>query len=364
MVVLAALAASGSACNLRPAAATVDGTTISRADLDAQLSQISQSPYAQCALQLQGVNLPTPLTGVGDFTVNSSFATFELSTLVLERLVDDDLARRHQAVTASDLSAARSDFVAQLTPSGSSSSTCPGSVVGARLVGLLPPAFVDDQVHFLAAQERLASVIGHVDVSQGALQRYYQAHTSMFDEVCLSDIAVETQAQAQSIHDAIANGSATFASEAQQSSIDTQTAPQGGAIPCVPSSQIVNSVILGAIAGLAPGQISQPVFEPQSGAGSGSGVWFVLEVDGRPQVPFAQAEAQIRQQLLSAQNAVVSAEFARITHGASVDVDPRFGSWAPSQGVRPAATPPASSLLSPGADQSGGAALGVSGAAS
>ncbi|MHB8682071.1 MAG: peptidylprolyl isomerase [Acidimicrobiales bacterium] len=355
---LAALAGATSACQVGPTAATVGGSSISRSTLDDQLSQISNSVYAQCALQLQGVNLPTPLSGVGDATVNANFASFELSTLVLEQLIVGDLARRHQAVTSADLASARTDLAAQLTPSAASASPCPGAVSGRRLLGLLPPAFVGEQVRFLAAQERLAAVLGHVDISTPALQRYYQSHPTEFDEVCLSDIAVQSQSQAQSVHDAIASGSTTFGAAAQQSSIDTQTAANGGVIPCVPSSQIVNSVILGAINGLSPGQISQPVFEPQTGGGAG-GVWFVLALDGRPQVPFDQAQSQIRQQLLSAQNTVVSAEFSRITHRADVVIDPRYGSWNPQQGVRPPAPPRSTWLLSPAADQSGGSALGL-----
>lgn len=346
LVALVALAAAGTACDLSPPAATVGSSTISRSQLDDQLSKIVGNSYAQCALQLQGVNIAGPVTGAGDDTVTSSFSTFELSTLVLERLVEQDLARRGKRVTAADVSAARADFVSQLTPTTSAS---PCGLAGQILVSKLPSGFADEQVRFLAAQERLAEVIGHVDVSPTALRSYYDTHATQFQEICLSDIAVQAQTQAQQIHDAITGGSATFENEAQQFSIDSQTAQGGGRIPCVPSSQIVNTVILGAIAGLAPGQVSQPVFEPQ--ATGGSGVWFVLRVDGRPQVPFGQAEPQIRQQLLSAQNPAVSAEFTRITRHADVVVDPRFGSWSAAQGVRAPVTPKASLLLSPSADQ-------------
>jgi hypothetical protein len=360
-VALVAAGAAGTACGLVPPAASVQGATVSRHQLDTELSEISQSPYAQCALTLQGVNLPSTLSGAGDDTVSSTLASFELSTLVLERLVETDLARRGHPVTAADLQAARVDLVSQLTPGAGSPSPCPNGVVGQQLVDRLPATFRADQVGFLAAQEQLAVTLGHVDVSRPALLAYYRAHPSEFQELCLSDIAVQSQAEAQSIHDAIASGAATFASEAQQDSIDTQTAPNGGQIPCVASSQVVNSVILGAIAGLAPGQISAPVFEPNASA-TGGGVWFVLELDGRPVVPFAQAEAQIRERLLSAQNAAVSAEFTRLAEAAHVTVDPRYGTWTAARGVQPPKAPPAADLLSRSADLSPGApAAGAAG---
>jgi hypothetical protein len=348
LVVAGALAAG---CDLSPPAATVQGASVSRSQLDAVLSEISQNPYAQCALALQGVNLPATLSGAGDDTVSSALGSFELSTLVLEKLIDTDLARRGHPVTASDTSAARADLVSQLTAGSGSASPCPNGVDGQALVNRLPATFRADQVAFLAAQEQLAVTLGHVDIGPAALLAYYRNHSAQFQELCLSDIAVQSQAQAQSIHDAIASGSATFATEAQQNSIDTQTAPNGGQIPCVPSSQVVNSVILGAIAGLKPGQISVPVFE-QNASASGGGVWFVLELNGRPDIPFSQAAPQIRQQLLSAQNTVVAAEFSRLAKTAHVDVDPRYGTWTAAQGIQAPKTPPAADLLSRSADLS------------
>jgi len=333
----------GAACDISPPAATVGKTTITRSQLDAQLSQVSTNSYAQCALELQGISLPSPLTGSGDDTVSSTFASFELSTMVLGRLVDGDLAARHQSVIPADIDAARADFAAELTPSSQSSSPC--GLSGPALVARLPRAFVDQQVRFLAGQERLAVAVGHVDISDAALRAYYQSHASQFQEICLSDIAVTDQAKAQQIHDAIANGSASFATEAQQASIDTSSAPNGGQLGCVASSVVVNSVILQAIAGLAPGQLSKPTFEPPTNGSMG--VWFILRLDGRPLVPFDQAAPQIRQQILSGENALVSAEFTHITRHADVVIDPRYGSWSSTQGVRPPLTPKPADLLAP-----------------
>jgi hypothetical protein len=363
---LSLVAAVSAACNASPPAASVQGTSVTRSQLDSLLSEISQNAYAQCALELQGVNLPQSLTGAGQDTVSSDLASFELSTLVLQRLVDQDLARRGHPVTTADVTNARADLASQLTPGASNPSPCPGGLGGQQLVARLPGAFRSQQVSFLAAQEQLLITLGHVSVSRSTLAAYYAAHPAQFQEVCLSDVAVQTQAQAQAIYTAITSGAASFAAEAEQNSqnsIDSQTAADGGQIPCVPSSEIVNSVILGAIVGLAPGQISPPVFENTSATGGSGGVWFVLELDGRPGIPFSQAEPQIRQQLLSAQNAKVTAEFGRITKSAHVTVDPRYGSWSPAQGILPPKTPPAVDLLSRTADvpAGSGAASGVSG---
>lgn len=349
LAALAGLAALGTACDLVPPAATVSGVTVGRSQLDSLLSEITQSAYAQCALQLQGVNLPTPLTGAGDYTVSSQLASYELSTLVLGRLIDRDLARRGHPVTASDLSDAQTDFVAQLTPAAGSTSPCPGQITGQSLASRLPAGFRTQQVQFAAAEDQLAITVGHLDVSPGALLAYYRAHPSQFQELCLSDIAVDTQAQAQSLRAAIVSGSSSFAAEAEQNSLDTETASDGGQIPCVPASEVVNSLIVSAVAGLSPGQVSQPVYE--SSSTSGGGVWFLLEVNGRPDIPFSAAESGIRQQLVSAEEPAVSAELGRLAKVAHVTVDPRYGRWSATEGVTPPSTPPAKDLLSSTADQ-------------
>lgn len=352
LAALAALGALGTACDLVPPAATVSGSTVSRSQLDSLLSDVAHSPYAQCALELQGVNLPTPLTGAGQDTVSSELAAYELSTLVLGRLIDADLARRGQAVTAADLSAARADLVAQFTPTSGATSPCPGQIAGETLYGRLPSGFRQDELAFSAGEDQLAVTLGHLDVSPAALYAYYQAHPADFQELCLSDIAVASQSQAASLRQAIVSGASSFAAEAEQSSLDSSTAADGGQIPCVPSSEVANGVITSAIAGLSPGQISQPVFDSSASA---SGVWFLLEVDGRPSIPFSQAQTQIREQLLSAENSAVSARLGRLAKAADVSVDPRFGTWSSAEGVTPPRTPPATDLLSSAADQPSGA---------
>jgi parvulin-like peptidyl-prolyl isomerase len=347
---LAGLAAAGTACDLSPPAATVAGTTVTTSELDAQLSAIAGSPFAQCTLQLQGVTISPQ--GAGEQTVSSSLSSFVLSTLVLQRLVESDLARRGHPVTAADLAAARRDLASQL--SSSSTGTSPCSVSGAQLVDRMPGAFRDQQVQFLADKERLGQTLGKVDLSQASMLAYYRAHPTDFQELCLSDIAVQTQAQAQQIHDAIASGSTAFAAAAQQSSLDSGTAANGGQLPCVASSQITNPVITSAIAGLTPGQITPPVFD-QAATPGGNGVWLVLQLDARPTVPFATAQPQIRSQLLAPTDSLVSAEFSRLVVRAKVTVDPRFGKWSAAQGVQPPTPPPSSLLLSP---TSGSAASG------
>jgi hypothetical protein len=359
LVGLFLLGVAGTGCDVSPPAATVDGATITQSKLDAQLSDVAQNQYARCAVELQGASLPSSLTGAGGSTVSAELASYELSTLVLGELVAQDLARRHHSVSASELSAATEDLVAQFESSTTSTtSPCPAQVTGRQLLVALPREFSSEQVRYLADEEQLAVAVAHLDLSASALERYYSTHPSQFAEVCLSDIALSSQAQAQFILSAVSSGAATFAGEARQSSTDTQTAHNGGAIPCVASSEVQNPTILSAIASLVPGQISQPV---EATTSSGGTVWLLLQVNARPEMPLAQVRSQIRLMLLSGQSAELTREIDRITSRARVTLDPRYGSWSRLRGVKPPVPPAAKYLLSPGADQPVGSSLSLGG---
>jgi PPIC-type PPIASE domain len=341
-----ALCILGSACDASPPAATVNGATITQSQLNSQLSAISQSAYVRCALELQG-SIPNSVQGAANDTVSTELASDELSTMIIEELLSQDLSGLHRTVGASDLDAARADFEARLEPTPQEGGTSPCGYGGRQLDEHLPAAFSALQVRYLAEQEQLAASLGHLDLTTQALERYYFSHAANFAEVCLSDIAVTSQSQAQSIAQQIASGTTTFADAARKISIDTSTAANGGAIPCVPASEIQNSSVLSAIDGLGAGQVSRPVQETSS---TGAPVWLLLQVSGRPEVPFSQAEPQIRQDILASQSSELSKEFHAIAKTAQVYVDPRFGTWSHLRGVVPPVPPASRYVLAPSAN--------------
>ncbi len=343
---LAALSLLGTGCDVSPPAATVNGTTITQSQLNSQLSLVVDNAYARCVIELQG-NVPSSLEGVGGSTVSSQFASYQLSTMVLDRLVSQDLARRRVTVGSDDLASARVDLASQLQPSSSSGGTSPCGLAGSQLLQHVPSSFASRQIEYLADEEQLAAALGHLDLSGTGLLSYYSSHASQFAQVCLADIAVTSQSQAESIRNAVVSGSVPFATEARQNSIDVQTAQNGGGIPCVLSSQIQNAQILSAIASLGPGQVSQPISEAQQTGGT---VWLLIEVTGTPELPFTEAVSQIRQTLLSSQDSKVSSEFDKITADAHVTVDPRYGTWSHLRGVSPPVPPASKYVLSPSAD--------------
>ena len=348
VLVFAGICVATSGCDLSSPAATVNGVSITRAELDARLSNALESRYARCVLELQGGSFPSSVTGVGGSTVNSQLATYELSALVLNELISQDLGRRHRPVTASALSAARQDLVAELGASSSANSACPSRVTAGQLLRRAPSDLSSQEVGFLAELEQLVVAVTHLNLSTAALHRYYFLNSSDFAEVCLSDISVSSQAQAQSILGDVSAGSATFAAEARQSSTDTQTAQEGGDLGCFPSSELQGSPILPGISSLVPGQVSQPI---ETTDASGGTIWLLIQLNARTVKPFAQVTSQIRLMLLGGQNAAVSGELSRIIRRAQVTVDPRYGTWNGLKEVMPPVSPPGKDLLSPSADQ-------------
>jgi parvulin-like peptidyl-prolyl isomerase len=354
---LAALGTVTTGCDVSPPAATVNGSTITQSQLDSQLSDIVNNQAARCALDLQG-NLPSSLQGVGDGTVSTQLVSYELSTLVLGDLVSQDLTRRHVAVTSSATSSARDDLENELEPSTTSGQSSPCGLTGRQLFERLPLAFSNQELGFLTNEEELAVTLGHLNLGTSSLKRYYATHPSDFAELCLSDIEVSSQAEAQSIRNSIASGGTTFGDAARQNSLDTATSPNGGANPCFLGSELQNPPILSAVSGLAPGQLSQPV---QVSGSTGQSAWFLLELNGRPELPFDQAKFQIRQTLLATEGSRVSSELERLSSRAKVNVDPRYGSWDRLRGITAPVPPPAKYVLAPSADVPSGISSALGG---
>jgi PPIC-type PPIASE domain len=278
--------------------------------------------------------------------VSTQLASYELSTTILENLVSQDIARRHITVGSSQIAAARQDLAAQLDAAESSGTTTSCNLTGTQLLQRLPTSFSSVEISYLANEEQLAVTLGHVNLGSSGILHYYLTHSSEFAQVCLSVIGVSSQSEAQSILSSINSGTTTFAQAAKQDSLLTNSAQNGGAYACMLTSTLDGSSLLAPIEALSPGQVSQPLSETSS---EGQTAWLLVRMNGKPQESLSQAHSQIREDLISAQNSKVTAEFHRITGSAKVWVDPRYGTWSTLKGVQPPVPPPAKYVLSPSA---------------
>jgi hypothetical protein len=357
LVVLGALCVGAAGCDLSPTAATVNGATISQSQLQGQLSVIAGSSVAQCALSIEdaqsGGSLPA-VSGTGQATVSTQFAAFQLNGLVAQTLEEGALAQHHVTVSDADITAARQDYEAQVE-SASTQVTSPCGLTGTTLIDRLPKAFVDQQARSLATQERLEEVVGHVDVSPGAVRAYYNSHHAEVTQLCLNFIIATDQASAQTIHDSIAAG-ATFATASQGAGVDANS-PTEGQGPCVYPSEVVSQLgqsTATAVEALPDGGLApvQQIQIPNQVTGVTQTIWIVIGLRGRQLAPFADTASGLRQELLAKGGSSLSAALGRVVRSAHVELDPRYGTWSSNRGVAAPVPPKPAFVLNPAADPS------------
>jgi hypothetical protein len=269
---------------------------------------------------------------------------------VLESQVGQLLAEQYAVskgltVSSSDLSTARSDFaetldgeisaaVQQSTSSGSTSfceSPDGSSLTGDQLLTGLPRSVSDAQVLNQAYDEKLLA--DGADLSADAILDYYVANKPEFTVDCVSRIVTSSEGAANQIVTELKAG-APFATVAKSSSIDTQTAANGGSLGCNYTQAGVEQDL--EQQNVIPGQPLAPV------QNSGTGQWFIYEVTSQTVEPLSAVESVVRRELLQATANVdrVSKEIIAFAHGSNVSVDPQYGTWDRTTIVPPVAPPP------------------------
>jgi hypothetical protein len=130
------------------------------------------------------------------------------------------------------------------------------------------------------------------------------------------------------------NGGTSFADVAKASSLDSQTAANGGALGCdYTVSQVEQALQVQAV---TPGQPIAPVQD------SSTGQWIIYEVTSQTVEPLSAAASVARRELLQATGNVnrVSKEIVAFARTSDVSVDPEYGTWKRLTIVPPVAPPP------------------------
>ena len=332
---------------MTPTAATANGTTISTGSLNSQLRTLESTQYGACLLQLENPQL-TSASGQGaggPGTYTTAFAGAVLESQVGQLLAEQYAVSKGLTVSSSDLSTARSDFaetldgeisaaVQQSTSSGSTSfceSPDGSSLTGDQLLTGLPRSVSDAQVLNQAYDEKLLA--DGADLSADAILDYYVANKPEFTVDCVSRIVTSSEGAANQIVTEL-NAGAPFATVAKSSSIDTQTAANGGSLGCNYTQAGVEQDL--EQQNIIPGRPTAPV------QNSGTGQWFIYEVTSQTLEPLSAVESVVRRELLQATANVdrVSKEIIAFAHGSDVSVDPQYGTWDRATIVPPVAPPP------------------------
>lgn len=334
--VLALLAggALASACDLTPPAATANGATVSTAALNTQLATLQSTGLGGCLLEIESPQLTAHAAqgsgGPGTYTM--AFTDAVLKNEVGNLIVEQYAASRGITLSAADLSKADSDLQATLSGSASSAaqqsassgtlSPCLASngsaLTGTQLLAGLPGSIREDLVRSEAAEERLLAM--GADLSPAAVSQFYAANTDEFTTDCVSQIVTDTQAHAQQLVGQLDAG-VSFAAVAKASSLDTQTAPTGGALGCGIANTQVEQVL--QTQSLPTGQPIGPLQDQTTGR------WIIYEITSQSVQPLSQATPVVREELLRTTANVnrVDREINGFARRSDVSVDPKYGTW-------------------------------------
>jgi hypothetical protein len=320
-----------SGCNVRfsPYAAVVNGSELSQQQMNDALASIAANAGYSCTIAAGG---GSRVVGAGQGTYTSSFSAEVLSILIQDKVIRQQVA----GLGLDEPPALRTAALAQIQTAFAPGTGCPGT--GASIVAAFSPSYRQQLVQFQMDEDALAAHLAGTALAPGALAAYEAAHPGTTGVNCVSVIVVRTRAQAVSLQRQILAG-ANFASLAKAHSLDTSTAPQGGALGCVPDSEF-SSPLNKDVAALPQGHVSNPI--PFSSA------WLLLLVtQRRPPGYTEQVNA-----FLGAQHTKLGNLITGLVKSASVDVDPQYGTWdtkTTSAMVKPNPGPPAHLVPNPGA---------------
>ncbi len=339
VVSVVALGTLTSACQVTPTAASVNGDTIAVASLNTQMNALAGSAAGQCLLALRGY----PAVTAGD-SYPTSFAGQVLSNSVGNLLAAQFAAAHGVRTTAADLATARSNYASSLdggiTAMAQQASTA-GAVspcqkadgtpfTGQEVLAAAPASVRNSELANQAVDDRLLA--RGADLSDAAVLSFYAANQPLFVIDCVSDIATASQSEADRIVAELKAGQ-SFAALAKASSVDAQTASNGGQLGCnFTESRVLSALQLKSVT------VGEPVAPVQSTGGT----WIVYEVTSQSVVPVEQAAPVIRDDLIhtSANTQRVTNELLVFARHSSIVVNPQYGSWS---GVRitPPPSPPA-----------------------
>jgi hypothetical protein len=326
------LAVGLSGCNVRftPYAAVVNGSEISQAQLRSALAAISANDSYKCAIQASG---SIHIAGAGQGTYSSAFSAQVLSILIQDKVVRQAVARERLPEPAGLYAVA----FAQLEAATAPPSTCPGSA--ASLMAAFAPSYRTLIVKFQEDEDALAASLSGVSLDRAPLASYAVAHAGLMSLACVSVIEVAAKSTASSLRGQLLRG-ASFAALAKAHSADSTSAPQGGALGCIPDSEFTSPLDTD-LAALKVGQVSSPI--------SFSSEWLLLLVTKRQPESYPQQVTS----LVASEQPVLNKVFPHLIKSASVQVDPQFGTWDTTSAlskVQANSAPPAAIVPNPSAN--------------
>lgn len=338
---------SGCGDTVRPAAAKVNGITISQDDLDAELEAIASNDTYVGTVEQSGFEV----RGQGDGTLSNAFVGRVLTRQIFLALVHAEFVRNKLSVDQADLDAAK-DLVAQ-------------SVGSEEVFAQFPEDYQQTLLRRNAEVAKLQQVLsGETEVTEEAVRKFYDENPAEFPiQTCVSHILFSvtgaggqidpaaTAAQIGPLTEAalaarseIVAG-ADFAAIAAARSADAQNKDQGGDLECDGPGRFVPEFET-AVDALPINEISAPVTTQ-------FGVHLIKVTDRRPQ-SFEDAAPEIEKRLQGEGDNEFNDFLELAVRDAKISVNPRYGRFDKT-GQAPGVVPPgAPTTTAPGDPPPGG----------
>lgn len=310
--VVAVMVAAGGCGVAEASAASVNGRDVDRTEFERELRALRENATLQ---RTGGANL----LGTGERTVKADISAGWLNTVLQDLVVTAEFERRKLSLTDEDREAGRAELEALFR--------------SADVVDDFPEWFRNRVSERYARAVAVRNAIAQLDLSDQGLSDYYEQNKDKFSRVCAAHILVATREEADAVLGRL-NAGEDFAAVAQQVSLDTGSAANGGDLGpnCAARGEFVAEFEQVAFE-IPVGTVSDPV-QTQFG-------FHLIKVRERPVLPFAQVKDQVRA-LVSAEGSEQFGDFLRkaLADG-DVDVDPRYGTLDVTPGRIPQVQPPA-----------------------
>lgn len=311
VAVVAALLVVGTSCStFQPEAATVNGTTIKRADFE----DILRLYKADQAFAVNQNQQGRSIEGNGDQTVGSQFAARVLNQEIIFVIVRAELNRRGVVVNDNDRAQARTDLQQSFDNTNS----------GPQQIWEAFTKRVQDKLVQLAAElNALRDAVGNIKTDDASLQAVFDKDPSQYSQYCVSQIVASTEAAANALKQRLAQG-ADFATLAKSDSVDASTAADGGALGCGTRSQLVQA--FGESMRTAQAKVVLGPFPEQAG-------FAIVEITSIQPTSFADAKAGVRNEVVSGAETPLNDFLSNALKAAKVTIDPRYGTWNATLGT-------------------------------
>jgi hypothetical protein len=280
-----AVVGSAAGCGRPASTATVNGRVIARADFQREMEVVRAVPDPEGAGHLQAA---------------------WLTAVIYDRLVTDELRRRHLVPGEADTAAAVKTLSGQF---------------GADGVAPPLPAWFRDRV--LARDARAASLRAALagTISGESLRRFYDTHQPTFEAACFSQIVLKTKDEAAAVSTqlkAAPDLARAFADAARLKSSDADSAARGGDLGCPLKSELSEDV--------AEAAYTSPLRTPSDIVHIGD-TYNLFLVRSKTTPPFDQIKDRVQREADAWADNVLHEWVVRAANAARVTVDPRIGRY-------------------------------------